>query len=132
MDSILEQMKEEKAEIIMWCLHGALNLIRRGYYEVPMSGKVAEADWRVEADSVLDFIVSCCNRQDTRDDFEYLSTVYSDFAKWCYSINRKPPGHRVFARRLVALDVAKEKIGGQTKVGLTLKPRTMWADWDLN
>jgi putative DNA primase/helicase len=132
MDSILEQMKEEKAEIIMWCLHGALNLIRRGHYEVPMSGKVAEADWRVEADSVLDFIVSCCNRQDTRDDFEYLSTVYSDFAKWCYSINRKPPGHRVFARRLVALDVAKEKIGGQTKVGLTLKPRAMWADWDLN
>jgi hypothetical protein len=36
---------------------------------------------------------------------------------------------RRFGRRLVEHGVDKEKIGGQTKVGLYLKPRINWADW---
>jgi phage/plasmid-associated DNA primase len=131
-DSIVASMQSERAEIIMWCMMGAMMLVHRGRYEIPASGNVAQMDWRVEADSVLDFIVSCCERREEREKFEYFSTVYEDFKDWCHKTGRKPMGHRTFGKRLVAHDVMKEKIGGQSKVGLHLKPRINWADWGLH
>ncbi len=59
-DSIVASMAAEQAQIIMWCMMGAMMLVHRGRYEIPASGNIAQMDWRVEADSVLDFIVSCC------------------------------------------------------------------------
>lgn len=131
-DDIIESMKEERADIIMWALRGAINLIKRGKYQSPISGDEAEIDWRIEADAVLDFIVSCCNRQDDRGDFEYLSTVYEEYQSWCSKVGRKALGTRKFAGRLVSLDVTKAKIGGQTKIGLTMKPKAIWSDWDFH
>ena len=132
MDSIIADMDKEQAAIIMWALQGAVNLIQRGHYVMPSSGIEAEQEWRVEADAVLDFVMSCCTRRDDRKDFEYLSTIYDDFKDWCMRMSRKPMGPRKFASRLVSLDVPKEKIGGQSKVGLSSKPRINWSDWGLN
>jgi len=131
MDQIVKSMEKERAKIVMWCMMGAMMLVHRGRYEAPASGNTAEMEWRVEADSVLDFIVSCCERRDQRSDFEYFSAVYEDFKEWCYKTGRKPMGHRTFGRRLTLHEVAKEKIGGQSKVGLQLKPRINWSDWGM-
>ena len=129
-DSIVKVMEKEKPKIIMWCMMGAMHLVHRGGYEAPASGNVAEMDWRVEADAVLDFIVSCCERREERGEFAYMSAVYDDFKDWCQKTGRKGMmTPRRFGRRLVEHGIDKEKIGGQTKVGLYLKPRINWADW---
>ena len=123
---IMEEIRGEHPLILMWALHGACRLLRRGEYTLPASHQLSIEEWHQDSDPVQDFVLSCCTPD---GEGTLLKHIYNDYTSWCESVGRKRMTNRTLAKRLRQLNVKAWKGNGGTKVALAVKLRADWMDY---
>lgn len=100
-DEVSAALRAERAGIITWALHGAVDLLRQGDYTIPECSTAIIADSQVDTDPVKSWLADNC---ETTDAEAWTSTedLWHNFkgSSWAEGANVTKIG---FAKRLVEL-----------------------------
>lgn len=105
---IMDSLKDERGAIIVWALHGAARLIRRGDYTRVESHNETVAEWKKDSDAVYDFALSCLEYPATF--FTPLSDLREEFRVWARHVGRCDEiGARTLSKRLAKIKGLERK-----------------------
>jgi putative DNA primase/helicase len=107
-----KELEEEGAQILGWCVAGAIEYLRDGL-RVPSSVREVTAEWRANEDPLGQFLDECCNTQQNGHELRVLKNdLYKAYADWCEEGGLKPKGKITFGKdmqaKLPAMKEARE------------------------
>ena len=115
----------EAGEIASWALEGACDLIRRGYYEIPVDAERALEEWRHAADPVKAYLDERCRpiAPDARITlWTQASVLYSDFRAWCERNGHRTMTSTSFADRVQGLGIERTRTRSGSEYAVEILP----------
>lgn len=101
-------LEQERAQLVSWCIEGALRALARGRYAIPPSCEHQLKLWSGDADSVSAWLDEAARVEP--DNWTDLSSLYRSYRDWAINAGMSPVNQRTFGRRLRHLDGVLERL----------------------
>jgi putative DNA primase/helicase len=94
MDQMLAEFEAELAGILNWAVRGCLDWQRAGM-GVPPEVRIATADYRVDMDTLGEFLSACCEVEEAAK--VSSQDLYDEYKRWAADVGERPVTHKRFS-----------------------------------
>lgn len=127
-EEILASLEDERSAIIMWALHGAARLIRRGDYTEVRSHQDILNDWRKDSDAVFDFALTCLDYPSNL--VTPLQSLRDQYQAWARRVGRcEDIAERTLSKRLIKIrGLEKKRVAKGVAFKCDVRPISDWGE----
>ena len=119
-DQVVRHLVPPLPAVLVWAMHGAVRLMRRGHYTQPKSHTEAIGRWRTESNSVSAWLdAEALRRSANGHDWMKAQAAYKRYHQWCESNNMRAVSSPKFGKRMIDLGFKKDKRSDATYYGIS-------------